>query len=557
MYSKRRLDQKLDEEKPAKRLMQHLTNLALENKVSYQEVAELMQEAAQAGVDSTRKLPKSNSNAARDMCRSLRKGTKWPSFYWADITVWDDKLQQNLKTALPFLLPHEVIETLYEHAEYGKNLLQHGSLDYEGRQHVQHLRETCHVQNFCCVGLWGDGVPVNWDRSESAECYSINFPGLLGKSQLLRIPVTAILKRHVVAKQTMDDILNILAWSFQICFQGHFPSARHDGSEWLPSDKQRRTAGGQPLSFCSLLIEVRGDWAFFKSVFSFPGWKENAGCCWRCSAKPADVALPTSDAAWRRNRYSHWDLLRILREKRHVTPLFRCPGLQASCFRIDWLHCCDLGVAADFLGNFFVSLLGAMPGPASAEEKCKVLFLHMQDWYKSNNIRDRLQKFRLSMFKRDRKPPKLRAKAAEARALVPYCVVAAKKWLTNGTPLHMAITQAATHLCSCYNNLAPEAFDPEDLRTNCRQFCLQYSALQTFHIGTNKWKIKPKFHLFQELCEMSKACPSATWTYRDEDFGGTVATYVRRRGGPSRVYLAAQSLLERFVMAHPRVSLLV
>ena len=43
MYSKRRADQKLTDEPVAKRLTQHLTNLALENKVSYQETAEIKQ----------------------------------------------------------------------------------------------------------------------------------------------------------------------------------------------------------------------------------------------------------------------------------------------------------------------------------------------------------------------------------------------------------------------------------------------------------------------------------------------------------------------------------
>lgn len=459
--------------------------------------------------------------------------------------------------ALPFLLPHEIIETLLIYADNGRNILQQDNLDYEGRQHAQHVRAKCGLDSFCCVGLWGDGVPVNWDRSESAECYSINFPGMLGKSRLLRIPVTAILKKHVLAKQTMDDIMQVLSWSFQICFHGRWPTARHDGTEWLPSDRHRQKQGGQRLSCRSLLVEVRGDWAFFKSVFSFPGWKENAGCCWRCSAKPSDVFVPAADASWRSQRYSHWDLLQVLRAKGHVTPLFRCPFLLAGCFRIDWLHCCDLGVAADFLGNFFLAVLTAMPARASYEEKCKILFLHIQAWYKTNGVTDRLQKLKLSMFKREKKAPKLRAKAAEARALVPYAVVAAEKWLTAGTQLHLAIIQAAKHLSSCYDNLNPQTFNPDNLRTSSRLFCLQYAALQSFHVGTNKWRMKPKFHLFQELCEMSKACPSASWTYRDEDFGGTAASYIRRRGGPAPIHLAALSLLDRFVLAHLRLQLLV
>ena len=45
------------------------------------------------------------------------------------------------------------------------------------------------------------------------------------------------------------------------------------------------------------------------------------------------------------------------------------------------------------------------------------------------------------------------------------------------------------------------------------------------------WGLKPKLHLFQELCENAQTNPSLSWTYSDEDFGGTLSALATRRWG--------------------------
>ena len=54
-------------------------------------------------------------------------------------------------------------------------------------------------------------------------------------------------------------------------------------------------------------------------------------------------------------------------------------------------------------------------------------------------------------------------------------------------------------------------------------------------------------HLFQELAEMDGCQPALSWTYRDEDFGGTVAGLGRRRGGPRTIAATGSQVLQRFV----------
>ena len=38
--------------------------------------------------------------------------------------------------------------------------------------------------------------------------------------------------------------------------------------------------------------------------------------------------------------------------------------------------------------------------------------------------------------------------------------------------------------------------------------------------GKNLYKVKPKLHLFCELCCCCKSNPSSSWCYRDEDYAG-------------------------------------
>ena len=50
------------------------------------------------------------------------------------------------------------------------------------------------------------------------------------------------------------------------------------------------------------------------------------------------------NAAWRSDRLGHWDLVGgILEQKGVLNPIFAVPWVDSACFKIDWLHCCDLG----------------------------------------------------------------------------------------------------------------------------------------------------------------------------------------------------------------------
>ena len=61
--------------------------------------------------------------------------------------------------------------------------------------------------------------------------------------------------------------------------------------------------------------------------------------------------------------------------------------------------------------------------------------------------------------------------------------------------------------------------------------------------------MKPKLHLLLEL-GLEGSNPSSSWTYRDEDFGGSMAHLSRRRGGLLKPLPTSSNLLRRFAIRH-------
>lgn len=358
-------------------------------------------------------------------------------------------------------------------------------------------------------------------------------------------------KRFMVKNETYDMILEIIVWSLRFCALGVFPSSRHDGEAWMPEDARRRALGGKPLGARALLVELRGDWAFYKQVLRLPGWSENKGCCWHCQATPQSIRDVGQDAVWRTQELTHWALLqRILEQGLQISPVFSAPGFKSQCIQIDWMHTADLGVSSDFLGNLFLLVCKKMQG-ASMEVRVGRLFKEMSEWYNTVSATSRLDHLTLTMVRQPGKKPKLRASAAETRALVPFGEVLAHRYLGDDDDEESTAKAAAIELSRCYAALSSGFRGGRDaLARSSRRFALLSVALEKVAAKRGEpklWTVKPKLHLFQEMCERGDGRPSLSWTYRDEDFGGSVGQLAQRRGGAHTVATIGRQLLLNFI----------
>ena len=80
---------------------------------------------------------------------------------------------------------------------------------------------------------------------------------------------------------------------------------------------------------------------------------------------------------------------------------------------------CSLGVAPDFQGNLFWHTLPKLA--PTRKPAVTALFKEMRQWYIDNGVENRLLTLtELMIRKKANSSPKLRSKAAEARALVPF-----------------------------------------------------------------------------------------------------------------------------------------
>ena len=189
------------------------------------------------------RFPGSARNVNRDLRRKLLKTSQWPPLYVEAIRFWSVKTKQMVVKKLAFLLPHEIIAKMREVGGKDEVLTQAGGLDaYNQRRHAEIQQKL--AGRFVSLSLWGDGVPFSWDRKRSVDTWTLAFPGLEEKVYRdIRVVLTAM-PHECVTKESQDDVLAVLSWSFQALAAGKFPVTRHDGEPWQPEDSWRRRQAG-------------------------------------------------------------------------------------------------------------------------------------------------------------------------------------------------------------------------------------------------------------------------------------------------------------------------
>ena len=134
-------------------------------------------------------------NAQRDLVRKLMKGSKWPPLYAAKIPVLHQKTHQVLEESTNMLLPHEVLANIMSWNRHSKQkVFDRAGLSASARKHFEKTVPLLGMDPTTCipVGLWTDGCPVKWDRSQSVIVITMSFCGQTDDIfSRLRIPLCA------------------------------------------------------------------------------------------------------------------------------------------------------------------------------------------------------------------------------------------------------------------------------------------------------------------------------------------------------------------------------
>jgi len=550
-----------------------MTTLYLTNKMSAPEMRLTADLAAQAGAQGLELLAKAGNrgrayrNVARDIQRAITRKSSVPEPYLVAIPITTGSGEQ-CHVEHPVLLPHELLEYLLSSGTARLEDL----VDLESRVdqtlHKRH-REFCRqhnldARNVVALGFHGDGVPYRkaTHKQASTEVLSWNLLcDLDGKRYLFAdIHHEFLCTCGCRGRHTFDALLEVFAWSMVVLLGGHHPDTRHDRG---PLDAPRAGKAGQPLGFQGVLLQARGDWAWFNQVFSFPNWNAKA-LCWRCRATQEGPLAYTKCgllAAWRNTRYKPGEYLRQqVRENSNPSPLFACPGFTVEQVSIGALRCMDLGVTQDILGNILWEALHELGLPGrSAKERCKTLAVKLQHYYQQQaqaaghpTNTSKLQDLTLTMIRKDYKSyPKLKAKGAETRALVLFGVALAQELHARHHSGHTRmVTEVVQDLHEIYEVMC-RSFDAGRLATLSTQVADKFSKLEAEarRDGKLAWKVKPKLHMMQELLEYQShelGNPRGYWEYRDEDFVGLVSRLAARKGGPATPKACARGVLQRY-----------
>ena len=291
---------------PAARAFQRdIEDLLAENLVSACRTARILDKASKAGIRGIKRTLRKTfgRNHARDAQRSKLKWSKWPDYYFFRCRIFNRKTQEEETVEIPINLPSEILEVLWELGS-AEALLSEANLDSAGKDHMKWMREQLGVESLLGWGLHGDGIPCNYDRTESVVMISLNLPGLSGRNGRMRIPLV-ILPDYAVSENTFDDIMEVLAWSMRHMLDGIRPSCRHDGQPFNKSDDKRakraKKSGNLPFRAC--LNQVRADWDWMGKCFHFPFHNVGEGCCWLCKCKRNEVR--ETNNSWKRKVCSY------------------------------------------------------------------------------------------------------------------------------------------------------------------------------------------------------------------------------------------------------------
>ena len=451
MFNKRAHPTHEENDSDAKRLRTALADAFLTNDLDGQRMQTIFNLQHRVGTTGFRKLAKAGKfgaikgNIARDLRTTLLKGSKWPSLYFAPVRCWDAKKQQTVVHRIPIILPHEVVAALWQRSSNKDVLYSESSMSASAKKHLAYCKQQLQKDEVIGLGLWGDGCPVKFDRSQSLEVFAFNLPGAAeGELKNMRWPVTGVHKHFCLTHDTLDDILEIVSWSLRCLAEGHMPNCRHDGGAWTKSDAQRKKKANKPIPTAAL-VELRGDWAFYKAVLRLPQFNELDGMCWRCSCTPSTWRDCSAGAPWRDSTLNHWQFLqRLNRQGRTCCPIFSAPYFLISIVAIDWLHTVDKGTAADYLGNLMWMIVERLPQSAR-KARVGALFQDILQYYRTYPCDSQLQDLTPGVIRVKSKRPCFYSKAAEARCLIPWISQAAN-YLDATDPFEASVLQYGKHL---------------------------------------------------------------------------------------------------------------
>jgi len=505
-----------------------------------QQIAAAAESSGARGISQLEKIATSGKhrhNAQRDLMRALGRPQGAPELFSVAIPMAG---QDNSPVIVdhPFILPHQFFSKLFQ--ERKDKFIQCVQGGDEERNSLWELmaqgpilknHPTLSPNNLAhCIpiGLHGDAGKF----SHQDSLFVITWNSLVGQgtTREKRFIITVVRKKQMLPDgSTLESIFRVVAWSLNALLEGKTPAYNEDGT---PSPEGGKELAGPWKGAC---VQVRGDWQFYSQAFGFPQWNSAENMCWLCKASNNTPDLYwtnfNSTAPWRSTLWTHETYLEHLESTESDVPaLFSIIGLRVEAVMVDVLHAVDQGVAAHIIADIFFDVLPKFGG--NQQSQLQTLNRRIKNFYKSGSFgnKSRLQGDLTFMnMKTAGGWPKLKAKAAATRHLAPFAAQLSSEFNTNSPHDRQRQTVidclvAFYDLVSCEDRCLSSAALKELAKIGF-DLCSNYACLaaEARQHEWKRWKLVPKFHLFQHLCFTQAASagnPRFFWTYPDEDMVG-------------------------------------
>ena len=463
----------------------------------------------------------------------LPKGA--PKMDWYEIPI-----TKSNRTPHPFLLPRRFFASFYvgrSSADWAKHITGGANACY---QFWDSIKDTSIVSMHpdLAENTWKRTVPIGMHADAGAfskqdSIYVFSFNSLVGRgSTHQKRFIFTVIKKSSMLPNTMTEVLRIFAWSCNVLLKGVTP-CRNPFGQHLEGD-------GLPLAgpWRAALVQVRGDWAFYKECFNFPQWNSATMMCFCCRASSTIRNLSWTNftplAAWRDTLWTHEAYMTYLLAQGLTIPILLqlVIGFRLESIMIDVLHTVDLGVAAHIIGNvlFIFGVLRAVFGGRNYEQRVGALSNALDNWYKRTKCDSRLRgKLSLERLRPSGDWPKLKGKAAAIRKLARFALEVAETYAEN-TAEDKLIIDVIGLLVAFYEIMDSESqFLSKAAKVNLpkigQKLAETFGRLAKIAVdaGNRLWKLSPKLHLFEHLLEhqaINSGNPRWYWTYADEDLVG-------------------------------------
>lgn len=301
---------------PGKQLVDHLMKLYLGRDLSAKDLCTICFFAGAAGVREARVYGYNPDAQSGHFQRHLNKVCTWmadkdrlydvqvPSYHQADLGRGTHTL-----TGIP---PHEAFDEQVC-AEPGLRLhlreaIQAGHLPPTYSNHKV-VRDNVGGNPVVPVSVFVDGVPYSLTDSVVGFWLINELNGARSLLACMRKKITCACGCRGWC--SFWAIWDWLRWSLLALAKGEYPTRRHDGNAWLPSDARRAALAGQRMQFKACLLYIKGDWAEYASSLGLPSWQDGVRPCYACNAAPgtfyqvsgiSPVGLP-----WRCNQATDYE----------------------------------------------------------------------------------------------------------------------------------------------------------------------------------------------------------------------------------------------------------